>query len=253
MDDTRTLSVQPPVWMPFVLLLAVVVGGLFYVHGKKVEVRDATPALITITGDGKAYAVPDIAELSFGVQIQRQSTAKQAMDMLAKDMEAVIAAVKKAGVDEKDIRTEGLSLQPAYDWNEGRQIARGFDASQSLRVKVRDMDSVSDVLAAAANGGANQVGGVNFVVDDPDTVQAQARQEAIDKAQEKAQMLAQQLGMHLGKVKNFSEGGGYTPPMPYGRGGVMMMEAKAMDVAAPPLPAGEQEVNIQVSITYELR
>ena len=130
---------------------------------------------------------------------------------------------------------------------------RGFDASQSLRVKVRNLDTVSDVLAAATNAGANQAGSVSFVVDDPEKARAEARQEAIDQAKAKAQTLAMQLGMHLGKIKNFSEGGGSMPPMMYGRGAMMAMDAKTMEVAPTPLPAGEEEINVQVTLTYELR
>lgn len=254
MDDTRTLRIRPPAWAPVIVLLAVVIGGGFYVYGKKVEVREATSAVISVSGEGKAAAAPDIAELSFGVTVQRQPTAKGAMDLLGQGMQSVVDAVKKAGVEEKDIRTEGLSLNPAYDWNEGRQIMRGFDASQSLRVKVRNLESVSNVLAAATNAGANQVGGVNFIVDDPEKARATARQEAIEQAQGKAATLAAQLGMKLGKLKNFSEGGGAVPPIFYAR------EAMAMDkgmggggVEPTPLPAGEQEVTVQVTLTYELR
>lgn len=253
MDDSRTLSVQPPLWMPVVVLLAVAVGGGFYVYGKKIEVKDVAPTLISVSGEGKAAAVPDIAELSFGITIQRQPTAKAAMDQLGKGMTAILDAVKKAGIPETDIKTESLSLNPAYDWNEGRQIMRGFDATQSLRVKVRDLDKVSDVLAAATNAGANQAGGVNFIVDDPEKSRAEARQEAIELAQQKAVTLAAQLGMSLGKLKNFSEGGGYVPPVIYGRGGGMAMDSKAMEVMPTPLPAGEQEVNVQVTLTYELK
>ena len=251
MDDSRTLRIHPPSWAPAMVLAAVIIGGSFYVYGKKIEVKDVAPTLITVSGEGKASAVPDIAELSFGVQIQHQLTAKAAMDQLGKGMTAVFDAVKKAGVPEKDIKTESLSLNPAYDWNDGRQVMRGFDASQSLRVKVRDLDTVSDVLAAATNAGANQAGGVSFIVDDPEKSRAEARQEAITLAQAKAITLARQLGMSLGKLKNFSEGGDYEPPVMYARG--MAMMDKAMEVTPTPLPAGEQEVRVQVTLTYELK
>lgn len=254
MDDTRTLRIQPPHWAPVLALGIVFMGGIFYMYGKRIEVADRTPVTISVSGEGKATAVPDIAELSFGVIVQRQQTAKQAMDMLGKSMQAVLDAVKKAGVPAEDIRTESLSLNPAYDWKDGQQTMRGFDASQSLRVKVRDLDIVSDVLAAATNAGANQAGGVSFIVDDPEKSRAQAREEAIVQAREKAKILAGQLGMRLGKIKNFSEGGGGFPPIMYAR------ETMAMDkgmggggVMPTPLPAGEQEVSVQVTITYELR
>jgi uncharacterized protein YggE len=254
MDEmNRPIVLRPPAWMPFVLLLAVGLGGFFYVAGKHLEIKSREPTVISVSGEGKAPATPDIASLSFGVTVQRKATAKAAMDELAKTMNAVIDAVKKSGVEEKDITTESLSLNPAYDWNEGKQIARGFDASQSLRVKVRDMDKTSDVLAAATNAGANNAGGVNFVIDDPEKARAQARDAAIKQAQLKAKVLADQLGMSLGKLKSYSEGGGYMPPMPYATRAMAgaMMEA---DMAqAPEIPVGEQEVPVQVQLTYELK
>lgn len=252
MDDSRTVTLQPPLWMPLVLLVAVAMGGLFYVYGKKIETKYADPTVISVSGEGKSNATPDIAELSFGIQIQRQPTAKAAMDLLGKGMQSIVDAVKKSGIDEKDIKTESLALNPAYDWKDGQQMMRGFDASQSLRVKVRDLNKVSGVLAAATNAGANQAGSVSFVVDDPEKSRAEARQEAIEQAQQKAVTLAKQLGMKLGKLKNFSEGGGGMPPIMYARG-VMALESKAMDVTPTPLPPGEQEVNVQVTLTYELR
>ncbi len=246
-----TITLRPPNWMPFVLLAAVVIGGAFYVGGKKIESRDHTPTMISVSGEGKSAAAPDIAQLSFGITVQRRPTAKEAMSELAQGMNAVLDAVKQAGVPEKDITTEQLSLNPAYDWSSGRQVARGFDASQSLRVKVRDMAKVSDVLGAATAAGANQAGGVQFTVDNPEQSRATARAEAIAQAQQKAEILADQLGMKLGKLKNFSEGGGATPPM-YSRLSAGMAEAQAADMATP-LPAGEQDVNVTVTLTYELR
>ncbi len=251
MEDPRTIKLSPPTWAPLVLIFVVAMGGFFYVAGKKIEAQDHTPTMISVSGEGKTSVAPDIAMLSFGMQVQRQPTAKAAMDQLGKGMTAVLDAVKKAGIDEKDISTQGLSLNPAYDWKEGTQVMRGFDASQSLSVKVRDLDKVSDVLAAAANAGANQVGGVSFIVDDPEKARAEARETAIAQAQEKAETLAHQLRMHLGKLKNYSEGGENFPyPRPMMEGAMM---AKSADVTAPPVPAGEQEVNVQVTMTYELK
>jgi uncharacterized protein YggE len=241
--------------MPFVLLLAVALGGFFYVAGKHLEVKNQgrVPAMISVSGEGKASVAPDIAELNFGVTVQRKSTAKAAMDELAKTMNAVLDAVKATGIPEKDISTASLSLMPAYDWADGKQIARGYDASQSLQVKVRDLDKTSDVLAAATNAGANNAGGVNFVVDDPATTQAGAREKAIAQAKEKAEKLAKQLGMSLGKLQSFSEGGsGYYPPMPYAARD-MAAGMVANEAMAPSLPAGEQDVRVQVQLTYELR
>jgi uncharacterized protein YggE len=216
MSDS-TPSVSSPVWA---LLLAVAIGGGFYVYGQQIQADEETPALITVSGDGRVFAVPDIAELSFGVQTGRQRTAKEAMEKLKLSMEKVFAAVQAAGVEEKDIRTEYFSLNPAYDWTDGTQVLRGYEASQSLRVKVRDLDNVSAVLAAATAAGANQAGSVNFTIDDPEELRMQARQEAILEAQEKAKDLANQLGVGVAQ--------------------------------STPLPAGEQEIQVDVSLTYEI-
>jgi len=247
----QTINVRPPVWA---LIAAVVIGGAFYIAGKNIEANPEPEQLssITVTADGRAFASPDIAQLSLGVQTGRQATAKAAMTKLKTSMDAVIAAVKAQGIDDKDITTQSFWLNPVFDYSNGTQVARGFEAGQSLSVKVRDLDKTSDVLGAATNAGANQVGGVQFTVDDPDAKQAEARQEAIEEAQAKAKVLARQLGVELGDIINFTEGFGGGYPVP------MMMYDKAMGVGggaenqAVQLPAGEQEINVTVSITYEL-
>lgn len=246
--DEQTLHLRPPLWLP--IAVALVAGGL-YVVGKIVEVRGYQPVTIAVLGEGEVAAAPDVAVLSFGVQTGRQKTAKLAMDRLSRDMGAIMEAVKKSGVEEKDIRTESLWLNPAYDWEDGRQVDRGFEASQSLSVKVRDLGKISDVLAAATSVGANQVGGVTFTIDNPEKLRAQAREEAIAQAQEKAQTLASQLKKRLGELKGFSEGGIATP-VPY-MARMMELGVGGGGMEAPPLPGGEQEIRVQVTLTYELR
>ncbi len=241
-----------PVW---VILTAVAIGGAFYIGGKHIESNPEPPqyASITVSGDGKTFATPDIAQVSVGVQTGRQATASAAMQKLKTSMDAVIAAVKAQGIDEKDINTQSFWLNPVYDYTNGQSIPRGFEASQSLSIKVRDLDKTSDVLGAATAAGANQAGGVQFTVDNPEAKQAEARQEAIKEAQQKAQVLAQQLGVRLGKILSFSEGyGGYPTPMYYGREAYGIGGADMAANQAVALPVGEQEVNINVSITYEL-
>lgn len=249
----QTINVRPPVWA---LIVAVAVGGSFYLSGKHLEVkhRNDQPSTITVSGDGKAFAIPDIAQLNVGVQTGRQSTANAAMTKLKASMDPVIAAVKAQGIDDKDITTQNFWLNPVYDYSNGTQIARGFEAGQSLSIKVRDLDKASDVLGAATAAGANQAGGVQFTVDNPEAVQAEARANAIKEAQEKAQVLAKQLGVGLGKILNFSEGygGGYPTPMYYSKDAMMGVGGARMEDQAVQLPVGEQEVNINVSITYEL-
>ena len=143
--EERTLHLRPPLWLPILMTLIL---GMSFVAGKKVEVR-GTRATISVSGNGKVVAVPDIASLSFGVQTGRQKTAEEAMDILSEDMNAIITAIQEEGIEEKDITTESLRLNPAYDWNEGKRITRGFEAQQSLRVKIRDLEKVGTILSVA--------------------------------------------------------------------------------------------------------
>lgn len=233
------------------LVLAVLIGGGFYIFGKNMDYRHQTPANITVTGDSKVSASPDIALMTFGVQTGRQASAKVALDMLSKKMNAILAEVKKLGIDDKDIKSDQFSMSPSYDWTSGTQRLVGYEASQTFAVKVRDLDKVGDLLTAATNAGANQAGDVNFTIDNPDSVQAQARGQAIEKAKAKALVLAQQLGLHLGKVTSFTEGGGYVPPVPMYMARDAM-PAGVMNEKALPMPSGQLDVNEQVTITYEL-
>jgi uncharacterized protein YggE len=210
MADSSTLTLRPPVWA---LIVAVIIGGCFYIYGKQLELRAPAvqPVIISVSADAKVSASPDIGLLSFGVQTGRQSTAKQAIDLLKKEMTAVIEATKKQGIEDKDITTDSFSLYPAFDYQDGRQIPRGFEARESLTVKVRDLDKTGDVLTAVTAAGANQVGDVTFSIDNPDQIRAQARTKAIEKAKAKALDLASSLGMSLGRMTGFNEDG-YAPP-----------------------------------------
>lgn len=239
------------------VLSAVIVGGAF-VAGKHLESKTALKtsstnySQITVSGEGKISASPDIAQLTFGVQTGPQKTAQAAMEMLKKDMNAAFAAAKAQGVDEKDIRTESFSLSPSYDWNDGTQKLRGYEANQTLRVKVRDLEKMSGILTAVTEAGANQAGGIEFTIDDQDALMTQARTIAIGKAKAQAETLAKELGVRLVKITGFNEGGGYIPPMPYATRTANMemgMGGAAMDVA---LPAGQQDITVNVSLTYEI-
>jgi len=235
-----------------VLLLSILLAGGMFVLGKYVERQDFSPVAISVQGRGEVTAAPDIAELTFGVDTLRQTTAEQAMGVLSKRMNAVMDAVKQQGVEEKDITTQNLSLQPSYDWGDGKRIDRGFEATQSLRVKIRDLAKIGEVLTAATSAGANQAGGVSFTIDDPENLKASAREKAIINAEEKAQALAVQLGKQLGKLKGFSEGGGDVP-MPYRFDSAVMSQGLGGAAEAIPLPAGEQDIVVTVVMSYELQ
>lgn len=249
--ENTSLTVRPSAWA---LIVAVIIGGGFYIYGKTLDQQApvTSPFVVSVSAEGKVTAPPDIALLSFGVQTGRQPTAKAAIALITKNMTNVVDAVKKLGVEDKDITTEQFWLNPAYDYVNGTQVQRGFEATQSLSVKVRDLDKTGDVLSAVTAAGANQVGGVSFGIDNPDELRAQARAKAIEKAKAKAEVLAANLGASLGRMTGFSEGGDYSP-RPY------MMEKANIAMGAPsvdasvPVPSGEQNITVTVNLSYELR
>lgn len=248
MTSSHNVFLRPPLWLP--ILVAAIVGGS-YMYGKTIETRGLDQITISVQGEGKVNAIPDIAQLNFGVQTGRQRTAAAAMKMLSEKMNAVFEAVKALGVEEKDITTTGLSLFPSYDWKGGTRLDQGFEASQNLTVRVRDLEKISDVLDAAVRAGANQAGGVSFTIDDPSHLHEEARKMAIADAKEKAQVLAAQLGVTLGEFKGYWEEGGVPPVMP------MMERSMAVGMGGggyepTPIPAGEQEIRVVVSVTYEV-
>ncbi len=257
MPENTTTIVRPPVSS---LLSAVLVGGLFFLGGKYIESKPKPPQpkepmTISVTADAKVMSAPDIAVVSFGVVTERMKTAKEATDSIKMRMTKVLDALKALGIEEKDITTENFWLNPVYDYTNGIQNMRGFQANESLSVRLRDLDKVGDALTAATAAGANQAGNVNFSIDNPDSLKAEAREKAIAKAKAKAETLAKSLGMSVGKLIGFSEGGDFvTPPMP--------MMAKSFDgygggaeavMASVPVPAGEQAITVTVTLSFEVR
>jgi murein DD-endopeptidase MepM/ murein hydrolase activator NlpD len=174
-----TITTRPAPWA---VLLAVVIGGLFYVAGQHVAATSRATATISVSADARVSALPDVAYASFGITVERQNSAKGAIEGVRKNMTTIIAAVKNAGVEDKDITTENFWLSPSYDYPDGRQTLRGYSAGQSLRVKVRNLENVGAVLTAATDAGANQAGDVTFSFDNTDELQAKARTMAIAEA-----------------------------------------------------------------------
>lgn len=213
--------------------------------GRPPDVRDA----ITLTGKGEVTAKPDIARLSLGVVIDAKDVVRAQSENTSR-MNSIIASLKKGGIDEKDMKTMNYSIYPQYDYTDGQQRLIGYQVSQNLEVKIRDLTKVGSVLELAGTLGANQVYGIQFDIDDPDLLEAEARALAIDDAREKADVLAKQLGVKVIRVIGFSEDtGGY--PIPYPAFG----EARdmALKEAAPQVEPGSQEVIKNVSVTFEIR
>lgn len=212
---------------------------------------------ITVTGQGTATAIPDIANISFGASATAAdvATAQTKINDVVKN---ALAGVKAAGVADADITTTSFNVSPHYVSKvcppgvmcpNMDSTVSGYDVSENISVKIRDTSKVSAILADLAKANVSNVSGPDFTVDDTQVVQGQARAQAIQKAQADAQKLASQLGVHLGKIVSFSDnaGGGY--PM-YKAATSMGVTAEAV---APSVPVGQNTYTDNVSITYEIR
>ncbi len=202
-------------------------------------------------GEGKVEAKPDIANITMGLMVEKTKVSdaqKESTDV----MNQFITKVKTLGVDSKDIKTANYSIMPQFDWNkDGKQTLRAYQVSQNVELKIRNLDKVGDILALAGELNLNQVGSLNFDIDQKDELLKQARKDAIVKAKQKAEETAKDLGISLGKIVSFSENNAQ-PPVIYNA--YPMAKTMNMEMgASPEINAGNAELTVDVSISYEIR
>ena len=204
----------------------------------------AADRLITVTGEGSVALAPDIAVIRIGVSTQGK-TAADASSANAQKMAAVLGAIKDARIAERDVQTTALSLQPQYDSNKpGAPRLVGFQASNQVAVKIRDIKELPDVIDRAISAGANEMSGIEFVVSEESKLLDQARGQAIADARRKADLYAQAAGGHVGRVVSITEEGAPAPPRP-------MVSAMRAGAAVPVAP-GEQTLKAAVTVSYML-
>ncbi len=203
---------------------------------------------ITVSGEGKVFAKPDIGKITLAVRSEAE-TVEEAQARAAEVINNIFEMLKENGVEEKDIKTTNFSISPQYDFPKGRRRLLGYFVSQSLEVKIRDLSEVGEIIAGAAENGANQVGGLSFTTEDLSAIQQEARDKAIEDAQKKAEALARKLGVRLGKVVGFSEFGGPRPiPVSF-----LSLESRVGGAPVPEIPTGENEIRANVNVTYQIK
>ena len=205
---------------------------------------------ITIDGEGKVTAVPDIGQITVSIVTNDKDVTK-AQNTNISQFNALVAALTASGIDKKDLTTSNYNLGPVYDWSTGKQVFQYYQVTQSLLVKIRDLSKSGNVIQIASQNGVNQVSDLSFTIDDPEKLREQARQLAIQNAQQKAQALADEAGVHLGKIVSFSESPNQPVPgpIPY----MAMDKAMSGGVAqAPTIEAGSQDVIVDATIQYEI-
>ena len=205
---------------------------------------------LDISATGDVTRVPDVAIISAGV-VTRAATASAALQQNANRMDRVIAALKRAGIEDRDLQTSNLSLNPEYTYiNNQPPKLNGYTASNQLSVRFRDIANSGKILDALVAEGANQINGPNLTIDKPEAALDEARARAAAIGRARADLYARSLGMRVVRVVAVSESGGsypVPPPMP------MYARAEAAQAADTKIVPGEQKLSVTLTMTYELQ
>jgi hypothetical protein len=248
--------------MIVVLVLVLGAVGLGVVALLRDKIMQTNDYQFTVTAEGKVTAPPDIATVDFNVQ----STISKNIGDIVKDgntkMNAIIDALTKLKIDKADIQTSQYQLSPVYNYpvvtngvNVSNQtVLQGYQLTEGVTIKIRDLTVVGDAIQAAISAGANQAGDVSFTIDDQNKLKSEARADAIAKAVQNAQEIAKESGLKLGKLINVSDSSNPMPIYAYASG-VNTMSKTLDSVAAPAatIQSGSLDITDNVTLTYKVK
>lgn len=204
--------------------------------------------LLSVSSQAEVKRVPDIARLSAGV-VTQAADANAALRDNAEQMTRVMAAIRAAGIAERDVRTSGVTVNPQYDYRDNQPpTISSYQASNTVDITVREIDELGRILDALVATGANQVNGPSFEVDDKESALDEARAKAVANARARAQTYAKTLGMRVRRIVSISEGGGFAPPMPM----PMMAMSRGKAEADTPISPGENTLGVTIDVVFEL-
>lgn len=223
------------------LSLAIAAGAMMVPLLAPMPAR-AADRTITVTGEATVAVAPDNANIRLGVTSQGKN-AREASEANARQMTNVLAAIKEAGVADRDVQTSRLSLQPQYEQGKaGPARLLGFQVTNQIAIRIREIDKFPGILDRAIAAGANEMSGIEFVVSEQSKLLDQARDDAVADARRKAELYAKAAGVKLGAVTSIAEEGS-NPPRPV---------VQAMRASAVPVAPGEQMLRAAISVTFEL-
>jgi uncharacterized protein len=204
---------------------------------------------LDISATGEVTRVPDVAVISAGV-VSRSPTATGALQDAAGRMQRVLAALKRASVEDRDVQTSSISLNPEYRYveNQPPQLT-GYTASNQLTIRFRDIRNSGKILDALVSQGANQINGPSLTIDKPEAALDEARARAVAAGRARAELYARSLGMRIVRVVSVSESGGYAPPPPM----PMYARAEIAQAADTKIVPGEQKLQVTLAMTFELQ
>jgi uncharacterized protein YggE len=240
--------------MKHVLMAALMLGAATLPATAEAQQVTVTQSIagtrLDISATGDVTRVPDIAIITAGV-MTRAATARSALQQNATRMDRVIAALKRAGVEDRDIQTSNINLNPEYTYaNNQPPKLNGYTASNQLTIRFRDIANSGTILDALVAEGANQINGPSLTIDKPELALDEARTRAAAAGRARAELYARTLGLRVARLVAVSESGGYAapPPMP-----PMVMMAERAQAADTKIVPGEQKLSVTLNMTYELQ
>lgn len=239
------------IFRPLLLACGLALGTLSMTASAQSAMHHAAPGdgtLLSISAQADSSRSPDIAMLSTGV-VTQAADANAAMRGNAEQMAGLMTAIRAAGIADRDVQTSGINLNPQYRYAENRPpVITGYQASNTVNLKVRDIGKLGQVLDALVASGANQINGPTFEIEDAEGVRDLARAAALKKAQARAEIYAASLGMRVRRIVSISEGGGFqAPPRP-----MIAMRAMEQDSFAAPVSPGESTLTANLDVVFEL-
>ena len=236
------------------LILALALGAaglpsMAAAQGAQPQMPPIVGTRLDISATGESTRVPDVAIISAGV-VTRAPTAGAAIQENSARMDRVLAALKRAGVADRDVQTSSISLNPEYRYQENKPPELvAYSASNQVSIRFRDIRNSGKILDALVAEGANQINGPTLTIDKPEAALDEARAKALATGRARADLYARGLGMRVVRVVSVSESGGnypVPPPMP------MYARAEAAD-ASTKLEPGEQKLQVTLAMTFELQ
>lgn len=240
------------------LIVILSVFVLLFIYGKfgpqipLSVVSKETGQPMTIEGEGKVTAIPDIVSLSFGIE-ETGANLKEVQNSVDSKTSKVIRSLKELSIEEKDIKTTSYNIRPEYDYESSPQRITGYKVDTGYEVKIKEFDKVNDAIALVTQSGVNNIGNISFQLseDKEKEVLGQARKKAVDEAKIKAESLAMASGVTLGKIININENPRVDSPFYAVRDSAQKLNVtneSKLEIAP-----GETEISVTVSISWEIR
>jgi uncharacterized protein YggE len=230
---------------PRVSIVAAAVAATLLAAPARAQTQADVPSAISVTGEATVSVPPDLAQVDAGVTSDAK-TAREASDANSAAMGKVLLALKSAGIEQKDYQTSRLSLQPEYAPNrQGPSPVVGYRASNRVTIRVRDVTKIANVIDTLVGAGANDIGGINFMVSQASKLLDDARTQAVADARRKAEIYAKAAGATLGAPLSISEEGAAARPV---------FRAKiAAEMAAAPVAQGEETLSVTVNVSWAIK